>query len=64
MKRLPVWLVLALVAAAYSGVSQAGFVWDDTAIVVRNRALDAPTFENVWMRDLWCCTVTQETTGY
>lgn len=64
MKRLPVWLVLAVVAAAYVGVAQAGFVWDDTALVMRNRVLDAPTFENVWRRDLWCCTVSGENTGY
>ncbi len=61
--RLPLWFVLGLVAAAYGGVPQAGFVWDDHALVEHNRVLTAPTFENVFLRDLWCCTVSNDT-GY
>jgi hypothetical protein len=55
--------VLGLVAAAYSGVPAAGFVWDDHAIFERNHALDQPTFEKIFLRDLWCCTVSNNT-GY
>ncbi len=61
--RLPLWLVLAAVAAAYVGVPAAGFVWDDQALIVSNRVLDAPTFDNVWREDLWCCTDTNSS-GY
>ncbi len=53
---LPLWVVLGLTAAVYAGAPNAGFFWDDRAIVLENRVLDAPTFEEVFLRDLWCCT--------
>lgn len=54
--KLRLWIVLGLVAAAYAGVPQAGFVWDDHALIEQNRNLTAPTWETVFLRDLWCCT--------
>jgi hypothetical protein len=62
--RLPLWVVLGLVLAAYSGVSQAGFVWDDHALLEHNLTLDHPTFTRVWLRDLWCCIGGNNQTGY
>lgn len=56
-------LVVALVAAAYAGVASAGFVWDDRGLVLENAVLRAPTFENVFQRDLWCCS-DGDTSGY
>jgi tetratricopeptide (TPR) repeat protein len=50
-------MVLGLVAAAYVGVPQAGYVWDDHALVERNRILLHPTLTDIFARDLWCCTV-------
>ena len=61
---LPTWAVLALVAAAYVGVVNAGFVWDDTQLVTLNRAVQAPSFTDVWLRNLWCCTVPPLETSY
>lgn len=62
MKLRP-WMVLALVAAAYVGVPQAGYVWDDHALVERNRILEDPHFSDIFGRDPWCCTVAGST-GY
>ncbi len=61
--RLPLWVVFGLILAAYIGVGQAGFVWDDHALLEHNTALDAPTFTRIWLRDIWCCTGTNNT-GY
>ncbi|MFZ5478332.1 MAG: hypothetical protein ACOZNI_16310, partial [Myxococcota bacterium] len=61
MRRLLV--ALGLVAAAYSGLPLAGYVWDDHALVVANRVLTEPTFDGVFRQDLWCCTVSN-TSGY
>jgi hypothetical protein len=61
--KLPLWFVVALVLAAYSGAPNAGFVWDDHAIFERNGVLDNPTFDGVFLQDLWCCTPGNRT-GY
>lgn len=55
MRLSPLWLVLGAVAAAYVGVGQAGFVWDDHALVELNGALKDPTWHKLFGQDLWCC---------
>lgn len=47
--------VLAVVGAAYIAVVQAGFAWDDNGILVANDALSNPSFEKIFLKDLWCC---------
>ncbi len=47
--------VLAVVGAAYLAVVQAGFAWDDNGILVANEALSNPSFEKIFLKDLWCC---------
>ncbi len=60
---LYVWIVLGLVLAAYVGVPQAGYVYDDHPLVEVNRALSDPTWARVFGADLWCCN-DQSRTGY
>jgi hypothetical protein len=55
--RLPLLIVLAVVAAAYAGAPNAGFVWDDHAIFEENRALSDPNVADLLLKDLWCCTI-------
>lgn len=49
------WLlaVLAVVFAAYLAVSQAGWAWDDHALLQANTTLEHPTWEAIWQHDLW-----------
>lgn len=44
-----------MLGAAYLAVVQAGFAWDDNGILVANDALANPTFEKIFLKDLWCC---------
>ncbi|MDP2312475.1 MAG: hypothetical protein Q8P41_06180 [Pseudomonadota bacterium] len=62
--RLAIWVVLGLIAAAYIGVPQAGWVWDDEALVLRNLALLEPTWARVFGGDLWCCIPGAPTSAY
>ncbi|MSP56429.1 MAG: hypothetical protein EXR69_12620 [Myxococcales bacterium] len=48
---------------AYVGCIWAGYVWDDEALILLNRALTAPTVRTVLGSDLWCCSGT-DTSGY
>ena len=68
----PGWLVLglplllALTTAAYAGLVNAGFVWDDNALVVNNRHLvGVAELPRYFGADLWAiATDGAETSGY
>ena len=46
--------LLAVTVAAYVGVFQAGFVWDDYALVVYNELIRDPgNIPNFFLMDLW-----------
>ena len=53
---VPAWLALVVVAAVYAGAPMAGFVWDDQSLYLGNHAVSVPSWEKIWMRDLWCCS--------
>ncbi len=50
---LPLFALLAVTAAAYSGVVNAGYILDDGPLAVGNATLDAPTWSAVFLTDLW-----------
>lgn len=52
------WMAIALTFVAYVGCIWAGYVWDDEALILLNRALTAPTVRTILGSDLWCCTGT------
>ncbi len=64
---LPPWTgvagALAITFAAYIASMTAGYVWDDEALVLLNRALSHPTWRTLLASDLWCCSGTT-TSGY
>ncbi len=52
----PTWylpLVLAVCAAAWSALTQAGYVWDDNGLLRANTTLAEPSWSAVWAHDFW-----------
>ena len=46
-------ILLLVTAAAYSGLWEAGFVWDDIPLIVQNNALSEASIATVFSNDLW-----------
>jgi tetratricopeptide (TPR) repeat protein len=54
LERRGALLILAVTAACYAALLQAGFVWDDRQLVEGNRLVGSPEFLSQFMRvDLW-----------
>lgn len=54
LERRGALLILALTAACYAALVQAGFVWDDRQLVEGNRLVGSPEFLGQFLRvDLW-----------
>lgn len=64
LRRYGFWILLGVVFAVYLPVIQTGFVWDDNGLITFNHAIQEPTFEKIWRRDLWCCSGTTTTRYY